>query len=75
MATYEDSVQAALNEGHVYVHYPTEKSPKPSELGMTDLLLLVKKLKPKEIRETIKGHTQSQDSLELGSTSFPIKCS
>lgn len=40
------------------MHYPPEKSPKPSELGMTDLLLLVKKLRPKEIRETIKGHTE-----------------
>lgn len=41
MATYETSVHGAPNEDHVYVHYLIEKSQKPSEVGMTDLVLLV----------------------------------
>lgn len=47
MAKYEPSVHAALNEVHVYVHYLNEKSQKPSELSMTDLILLVEKSKSK----------------------------
>lgn len=58
MATYEPSAHEALNEVHVYLHYFNEKSQKPSKLGMTDLFLLVKTLKPKEVKETTKGHTE-----------------
>ena len=47
-ATYEYSV---LNEGHVYVHYSAEKSPKHSELGITDLIILIKKLRPERFRK------------------------
>lgn len=57
-ATYEHSVHAALNKVHVYVHYLIEKIQKPSELGMTDLILLVKKLRSKELKETTKGHAE-----------------
>lgn len=58
MAKYEPSVHAALNEVHVYVHYLNEKSQKPSELSMTDLILLVEKSKSKEVKELTKDPTE-----------------
>lgn len=57
MTTDEPLVHAPLNEVHVYVHCLNEVT-KPSDLGMTEFRLLVKKLKPKEVKETTKGHAE-----------------
>ena len=46
MTSRETSVHAALSEVHVYAHFLNEKSQNSSELGMTESILLVQKLKP-----------------------------